>query len=366
MMPPSPDTTRAVVQPRATILGAFVEGWRRTLRAPALAIGLLVVIALAAPPLADRLDVRMPANAGMDLRADTAANGWGARWAAEFHATGEDVRHTFARALLGFGGTLPIVSRAIDGRPLDRPMAAAVVVYLGLWTLLSGGVLDRLARGRREGPAAFVSACRACVFRFLRLAPLVAAAYWALFRWLHPLLLTTIYGRVAGDFTGEPQALVVRGILWGLFLACLAVVGLTVDFIAVRLVVEDRRSVIGATAAALRFMRRRAWRIAGLAILNAVAALIVARLWLQVAPGPSAANWLVLGLGLLYLLARLWARLAFMASEVVFFQGELAHAQYTARSRPAWPDSPAAEAVRPRTDSGRSDRETSSDKVRHA
>ena len=36
-------------------------------------------------------------------------------------------------------------------------------------------------------------------------------------------------------------------------------------------------------------------------------------------------------------LARVWARLAFMASEVVFFQGELAHADYTAAPEPSGP-----------------------------
>ena len=40
-----------------------------------------------------------------------------------------------------------------------------------------------------------------------------------------------------------------------------------------------------------------------------------------------------------------WARVAWMAAEVVFFQGELAHATYTAAPVPVWPDSPAAEAL---------------------
>jgi len=34
-----------------------------------------------------------------------------------------------------------------------------------------------------------------------------------------------------------------------------------------------------------------------------------------------------------------------MAGEVVFFQGELAHATYTAAPLQMWPDSPAAEAI---------------------
>jgi hypothetical protein len=46
-----------------------------------------------------------------------------------------------------------------------------------------------------------------------------------------------------------------------------------------------------------------------------------------------------------YLVARIWARLAFMASEVVFFQAELAHAQYAAAPEPIWPDSPSADGI---------------------
>jgi hypothetical protein len=345
-MPPSPDTTPAVVHPRATVLGAFVEGWRRVVRAPALTTGLLVVIALAALPLADALDAGTHANAGTSVEAEAASNGWRARWTAELPATREDVGRTFTRALVEFGGAFVIVSRAIDGRSFDRSIATAAVVDIALWVFLTGGVLERLARGRRMGTVAFFSACGAYFFRFLRLVPFVAAAYWALFRWLHPLLFTVAYGRAARELASGDGAVVLRGCLYLVFFVCLTAVALMVDFINVRFVVEDRRSVISTTAAAVRFVRRRAWRIAGLAILNAVAALIVARLWLQVAPVPSAANWQVLGLGLLYILARVWARLAFMASEVVFFQGELAHAQYTARPRPVWPDSPAAEAVR--------------------
>jgi hypothetical protein len=47
----------------------------------------------------------------------------------------------------------------------------------------------------------------------------------------------------------------------------------------------------------------------------------------------------------LYLLAHVWARLAFMASEVAFFQGELAHARYAASPLPPWPESASAEAL---------------------
>jgi hypothetical protein len=104
--------------------------------------------------------------------------------------------------------------------------------------------------------------------------------------------------------------------------------------------------MIAALFASVRFIRRRPWRLAGLYLLNVAAFLVIVRLWLQAAPSAAAPTWPALLVAQLYLLVRIWARLAFMASEVVFFQGELAHAQYTAAPPLVWPDSPAAEAIR--------------------
>jgi hypothetical protein len=80
-------------------------------------------------------------------------------------------------------------------------------------------------------------------------------------------------------------------------------------------------------------------------LINAVAFLVILRLWLSLAPAAGDPTWLAFLLAEVYLLARVWAKLAFMASEVAFFQGELAHAHYTASPDPVWPDSPAAEAI---------------------
>jgi hypothetical protein len=81
-------------------------------------------------------------------------------------------------------------------------------------------------------------------------------------------------------------------------------------------------------------------------VLNITAAIVVLRLWRQVAPGVGQPLWLSVLAGQAYILARIWARLAFMASEVVFFQGELAHASFAAGPEPIWPDSPAVEAIK--------------------
>jgi hypothetical protein len=119
-------------------------------------------------------------------------------------------------------------------------------------------------------------------------------------------------------------------------------VNLVADMAKVRAVLEDRHSAIAALIAGVRFVRRRVWRCAGLYLVNIVGLLVLARLWLQIAPGASEPDWRALLAAQVYLVARLWARLAFMASEVVFFQAELAHARYAAAPEVVWPDAPPA------------------------
>ena len=166
-----------------------------------------------------------------------------------------------------------------------------------------------------------------------------------LFAWLHPYLFGTLYHRFTRDMVEERDAIVVRALLYTAFLIPVVFVSIVADFAKVRAVVEDRRSMLAAAATALRFVRRRFLRVGALYLLNIVAALIILRLWLQVAPSATAPVWAALLIGQVYLLARIWAKLAFMSSEVAFFQGELAHARYTAAPAPRWPDSPAVEAI---------------------
>ena len=154
-----------------------------------------------------------------------------------------------------------------------------------------------------------------------------------------------MYHRFTRDLTAERDGMVVRGLLYVVFVIVLALINLVADFAKVRAVVEDRRSMVGALGASLRFIRRRPFRVVGLYGLNVVAFLIILRLWLAAAPGADATPWFALLVTQIYLLARVWAKLAFMASEVAFFQGELAHAHYTAAPDPVWPDSPAVEAI---------------------
>ena len=336
---------RPSIRRRTPVVAAFVEGWRRVLRAPAVTLGMLIATFLMALPPAFVLRGMLDEHLGPSLQADQAASGWNAGWAAEFAQRAQGVGRTFTYEILGFGGTMATLSRFVDNESLNPALAAVVAAYIGLWVFLSGGILDRFARARPIRAAAFFSACGAYFLRFLRLAVIVGLVYWALFRWLHPYVLGNLYDRWTRDMTEERRAIELRAALYGIFLLALMLVSLVADFAKVRAVVEDRRSMIGALAASIRFLRRRPFRAASLYLVNAIALSVVLVLWFETAPSASAPTWLALLVGQVYLLFRLWTKLAFMASEVAFFQGELAHAGYTAAPQPIWPESPAAEAI---------------------
>lgn len=333
-------------RPRATVIGAIVEGWRRVLRAPAVVAGLVLLTIIVALPAAALVGGELRRQLGTSLDAEPLQFNWNETWATGVASQSRGLVTTFTHEILGFGGTLSAVSSLMEGRTLVPAGAMLVAGYLALWTILSGGVLDRLARGRPLRASGFFAACGVHLFRFLRMALVTGPIYWATFRWWRPLLLERLFAILTRGVTSEIVAMLIYAALLAVFLITLMWVSLWSDFAKVRVVVEDRRSAIGALGAGWRFIRRRPFRVTGLYLLNVLVLLVVLRLWLQVSPGTTTGHWQALLASQVFLVGRMWAKLAFMASEVAFFQGELAHGGYTAAPLPMWPDSPAVEAVR--------------------
>ena len=132
------------------------------------------------------------------------------------------------------------------------------------------------------------------------------------------------------------------------FALLLLPVNLVFDYAKVRAVVEDRRSMVGAVMASVRFIRRHPRQTVGLYVLNGGLFLGVVAIYAIVAPRPedgAATTWLAIAVGQAYLAARLFTKLVFYASQTSYFQNQLAHSDYVASPRPVWPGSPAAEAV---------------------
>ena len=192
-----------------------------------------------------------------------------------------------------------------------------------LWAFLSSGILDRYARGRATRSRGFFGACGAHFSAMVRLGLVIVL--------LHSVLHATLGSRV-----DNPSVMALAVVLL-LIISAIAVYG------QIRIVVEDRRSAIGALLAAARFLRRNPsgaalFVVFAAAICGAIAAIDA----IAPQPGEGAA-------ALLHTTVRLAAisylGLALHAAAVALFQSRLAHAGYTAGPPLEWPESPAAEAI---------------------
>ena len=330
------------------IFNAFRDGIRRVNAAPAVLAGVLVVTLLATLPLGLALRSALRAHLGDSVAADTVASGVNWDWWQEFSAQATGLGRTFSPSVIGAGVVLDNLSALLDNRPTAGILVGVATVYLLLWIFLVGGVLDRYARGRATRAAGFFGACGVYFFRFLRLAVAGWLAYAVLFGLIHGWLLDDFYGWATRDFTVERSAFLLRAALYLLFGTLLVACNLVLDYAKIRAVVEDRRSMIGALLAAWRFVTRRPLQVSGLYLLNGLVFLLVLAVYAAVVPGAGRTGlfmWAGLLIGQAYILARLWTKLLFYASQTALFQGELAHAEYIAAPEPVWPESPAAEAI---------------------
>jgi hypothetical protein len=180
-----------------------------------------------------------------------------------------------------------------------HPNAASrrtLVEYAVVVSFLAGGVLDRYARARPTRAFGFFGACGRHVAAMLRLAAIETGMY------------------VAADNVPDVRAALALALL-------VALVGV---YARVRLVVEDRRSALGAILASVRFIRR-----------HAAGAITIFVVWTA----------LVVAAGLAARAAAPILILPLVASATIFFQSRLAHSGYAAAPPIQWPESPAAEAI---------------------
>jgi hypothetical protein len=327
---------------------AWLDGWRRVFGAPALALGVFALTFALAVPLAIALNALLRTHLGRSAVAAEVADGLSYDWWNEFLSQATGLGSTFTPTIVGFAATLDNLNGVLEAQPEQTLVIGVLALYLTAWTFLAGGIVDRYARQRRTRAHGFFAACGVYFFRFLRLAIVAGLVYGWLFIYVHHWLFDDLYGWLTRDLAVERVAFAWRAALYALFGALLVAANVAFDYAKVRAVVEDRRSALGAFGASIRFVRRRPGQVLGLYALNALVFLAIVGVWALVAPGaggPGLAMWLVFALGQLYLFARLLLKLQFMASQTALFQANLAHAAYTAAPPPAWPESPAAEAI---------------------
>jgi hypothetical protein len=336
--------------PRGTAIGALLEGTRRTWHAPAVLVLVWTSTVLAAAPLTWLLRDELVRQLGSSLEAQSAAAGVNYDWMQEFtaQATPSSLGSTFTPTVLGIGAPAENLSALLD-RESRLPLVMAIgVLYVALWTFLAGGIIERYGRRRPLRTPHFLWASSVFFTRFLRLGVVSLAVYGILFGWLHPLMFETLYTAWTADVDSERRAFAIRAFLYGSFVLTLAACNIVFDYAKVRAVVEDRRSMLGAVIASMRFIRRNVGAVSSLYLANAAVFWGVLLVYALIAPGAGSIGWsmwLGLAISQLYVAARLWVKLLFWASEVSLFQSRFGHAAYVAAPAVVWPESAAAEAL---------------------
>jgi hypothetical protein len=332
--------------------GAFsaaAGGMRRVGRAPTVLVGVWLLTVLVCLPLTLALRDMLAQHLGSSLAADAAAAGVNYDWMQEFGDQATGVGVTFKPTILGFGAVLDNMSAFLDYTNRPVVIVGAAAAYVALWMFLAGGIIDRYARDRVTHTYGFFAASGAFFFRLLRLAIVQWVVYAFIFGWVHGWLFDRLFVRMTHDLTAERTAFFIRVLLYLVFGALLAAANLLFDYAKIRAVVEDRRSMIGALAAATRFVRHNGGVAVTLYLLNFGLFLSVVAIYAIIAPGAGgtgASMWFAFAIGQAYIAARLAVKLLFWASEVVLFQNRFAHAGYLASPQTAWPDSPAVEAIK--------------------
>ena len=331
------------------IVASFLSGLKRTVSAPAILVGVCLVTGAMTVPLALTVRGMVQDHLGASLAANAAADGVNYDWWQEFMPQAAGLGTTLTPAVIGFASVLYNVSSLLDGERRIAPIAGALGAYLLVWTFLLGGIVDRYARQRPTRSHGFFAASGVFFLRFLRLAIVAGLTYWFLFAVVHEWMFNDWFRAVTQDLAVERDAFAWRLLLYVLFGLLLVTINTVFDYAKIRAVVEDRRSMVGALTASMRFVIRHPGRVIGLAALNALLFLVVLGGWALIAPGAGRAGiamWVAFAAGQLYVMIRLFVKLHVLASETSLFQASLAHATYTAVPQPVWPESPAAETIR--------------------
>ena len=273
---------------------------------------------------------------GASLAADTAASGVNYDWMQEFSEQAAGLGVTFKPTILGFGAVLDNLSAFIDNTERPIVIVGAATVYIVLWIFVAGGIIDRYARDRPTRTVGFFASSGVFFFRFLRLAAVQWIVYAVLFGSVHPLAVRPALSATSiHEVTVERTAFVVRVALYLVFGVLVA---------RLRDGLRLREGAGGRRRSPQHARRDRGGRSASSAgTPRAAASLFLANfalfaavigLYALVAPGAGGAGvsmWIGFAVGQLYVVARLWVKLVFWASETAFFQSRLAHAGYVTR-----------------------------------
>lgn len=307
------------------MLNAFREGIRRALGSIRLLALLVVINILFALPAAYAMSSILKSAIGPSMVEQNLRQGFDLDWDGEFEFHARGLATSFVPSLVGVGPVLNNFEALLDGSLLDgyAGVAAAGLAFLLLWTFLNGGVLDCYRDERIFFSASqFFGASSKYFGRFVRLLIMSGVLYVLLFRYFSPWLFRRL-DAMTRNTTEERTVVALTVVACLVVIVLLSLIAMVFDYAKISLVQRERRSALGAAIEAARFVAHQPLRTFGLYCFVSVLFVLAVVVYWLVAPGANQAHWYtVLGaflLGEAFIVARLWVRLVFLASQTALF-----------------------------------------------
>ena len=241
-------------------------------------------------------------------------------WWVEYREHAEGLLATFTPAIIGFAAPLDNLSTMFDGTRRPLILIGPYLLAIAVWAFLWGAALERFAYGStRRG---FFRAGAGTFVRFLSISVLAASAVLILYWTIHPLLFRVVAPALEQSASTERSAFMFRIVLYVVFGAMLALVGLIADYARVSVVLESIASPLGAVRAGGSFLRRFSGAAIALYLLTGLlfAALLAVYGYVDVYGGSRVGGWRGIAIAQAYIVARIVIRLTFGASEVRLYR----------------------------------------------
>lgn len=308
-----------------SVLASCLAGLRRAIGRPGMLLGLWLINFAVALPMAGVMAYSLGRSIGGTLVHERLRAGFDMEWFAEYRALARGLETTFSPTLIGGGAFFANLEDWLTG-DLFRGFPGLVgvgVIYMLLWAMLLGGVLERFARPTgASGAASFIRSSGRYFLRFVRLALLSAPLYYVVYR-----LYATGNERLADwtrDVTTERTVLFYSLTLAAITALLLVAVHISFAYAKIATVLEDRRSMVFAALRGLAFVLSHPFQTLGLYLLFALISVVGLVLYTIMGPGVGqdtvGAVFAAFGIGQLFLFLRLTLRISLLAGQLELYQ----------------------------------------------
>jgi hypothetical protein len=304
-----------------TPVGAFVGGVGAVLKAPMVIIAAVLLTLLIALPFAAVLGSRVERSLASQPPVSLNETEIDPEWWQEFRAHARGLEATFTPAIVGFAAPLDSISAVLDGRRPALAIVGPILLSIAVWAFLWGGALRRYSAGRAIGWRAFIAAGLQLWPRFIIISLAAMLAIVLLYLTLHALLFGPVYDFLASRTSSERTAFFARVVLYAIFFAPVAMVGLVADYARIASVVGSSNRLGDTIRAAITFMQNHFGVVTALyLIVGAVFVLVTVGYGvLEIYGGSQVGGWRAIVLGQLYIVFRLAIRLTVAAASLRLF-----------------------------------------------